>query len=96
NKHPALFIQVKPPGPASLALDSKRKEADDQMRGGFRPRSSPCRPPPAIAPDPDYLNDVAPADRWNCDLLDANGIAQMCQVVQDVIAMNQALVDRSS
>src|SRR5258705_394901 len=30
NKHPVLFILVKPP--ASFALDSKRKQADDQMR----------------------------------------------------------------
>ncbi|KAI0293110.1 hypothetical protein BC826DRAFT_1016991 [Russula brevipes] len=35
---------------------------------------------------PEYPNDVAPADRRNYDLLDANGIAQMHQVVQDVIA----------
>ncbi|KAI0031104.1 hypothetical protein K488DRAFT_52755 [Vararia minispora EC-137] len=34
NKHPVLFIEVKPP--ASLRLDSKRQEADRQMRDRFR------------------------------------------------------------
>ncbi|KAF9511371.1 hypothetical protein BS47DRAFT_1184033 [Hydnum rufescens UP504] len=47
--------------------------------------------PPAIAPDSIFLNDVAPADRWNYDLLEANGIARMRQVAQDVMAMCQAL-----
>ncbi|KAH9023689.1 hypothetical protein EDB85DRAFT_1870632 [Lactarius pseudohatsudake] len=34
NKHPVFFIQVKPP--ATLSFDSKRKQADDQMRDHFR------------------------------------------------------------
>jgi hypothetical protein len=34
DKHPVLFIEVK--APASFALDSKRKQADDQMRDRFR------------------------------------------------------------
>ncbi|KAK0222753.1 hypothetical protein EDD85DRAFT_254074 [Armillaria nabsnona] len=33
NKHPALFIQVE--GPESFRLDSKRQEADRQMRERF-------------------------------------------------------------
>lgn len=47
--------------------------------------------PPAIAADPIFLNDMAPADRWNYDLLEANGIARMRQVAQDARAMCQAL-----
>ena len=47
--------------------------------------------PRAIPPDPIFLNDVAPAERWSYDLLEANGIAQMRQVVEDVKAMCQAL-----
>ena len=34
NKHPVLFIEGKAPG--SFTLNSKRKEADDQMRDRFR------------------------------------------------------------
>ena len=45
--------------------------------------------PRAIAPDPTFLDDVAPADRWNYDLLGANGTARMRQVAQDVMAMCQ-------
>jgi hypothetical protein len=115
NKNPVLFIKVKPP--ASFALDSKRKQADDQMRDRFRDlRHSLVTPrlpgisafgthiafyeyvaatntltPPTIAPHPIFLNDVAPADRWNYDLLEANGIDRMRQVAQDVVAMCQAL-----
>ena len=117
DKHPVLFIEVKPP--ASFALDSKRKQADDQleMRDSFRdlrhnlvtPRlpgisvfgtrmafyeyvaATNTLTPPAIVPDPDSLDDVAPAERWSYDLLEANGIAQMRQVAEDVKAMCQAL-----
>jgi hypothetical protein len=85
DKHPVLFIVVKPP--ASSALDSKRKRADDQMRDFFRDlrhnlvtpqlhgisafgiRSCPQHTPGTISPDPVYLNDVAPAERWGYDLL---------------------------
>ena len=34
DKHPVLFILVK--APASFAFDSKRKQADDQMRDHYR------------------------------------------------------------
>ena len=115
DKHPVLFIEVKPP--SSFHLDSKRKQADDQMRDSFRdlranlvtPRlpgisafgtrvafyeyiaATSAVTPPAIPADPMFLNDVAPADRWNYDLLEADGIARMRQVAQDVRAMCQAL-----
>jgi len=115
NRHPVLFIEVEPP--SSFHLDSKRKQADDQMRNRFRDlRANLVTPhlpaisafgtrvafyeyiaatnavtPPAIAADPIFLNDVAPADRWNYDLLEADGIARMRQVAQDVRAMCQAL-----
>lgn len=115
NKHPVLFIEVK--APASFALDSKRKQADDQMRDRFRdlrhnlvtPRlpgisafgtriafyeyvaATNTLTPHGIPPDPASLNDVAPAERWRYDLLEANGIAKMRQVVEDVKAMCQAL-----
>ena len=115
NKHPVFFIEVKPR--ASIALDSKRKQADDQMRERFRdlrpnivtPRLSGISAfgtqiafyeyvaatktltPRAFTPDPTFLDDMAPADRWNYDLLEADGTARMRQVAQDVIAMCQAL-----
>ncbi|KAH9168669.1 hypothetical protein EDB89DRAFT_1990501 [Lactarius sanguifluus] len=47
--------------------------------------------PGAITPDPNILNDVAPIERWNCDLLEDDGINRIRQVVQDVKAMCQAL-----
>ena len=37
------------------------------------------------------LNHLAPADRWNYDILEADGIARMRQVAQDVRAMCEAL-----
>lgn len=40
--------------------------------------------PRAITPDPDFLNDVAPVEQWNCDLLEDEGNNRMRQVVQDV------------
>jgi len=115
DKHPVFFIEVK--APASFALDSKRKQADDQMRDRFRevrhnlvtPRlpgisafgtrmafyeyvaATNTLTPRAISPDPVSLNDVAPAERWSYDLLEANGNAQMRKVVEDVKAMCQAL-----
>jgi hypothetical protein len=115
NKHPVLFIEVK--APASFPLDSKRKQADDQMRDRFRdlrhtlvtPRlpgisafgtrmafyeyvaATNSLTPHVIPPDPESLNDVAPAGRWSYDLLQANGNAQMRRVVEDVKAMCQAL-----
>lgn len=110
-----LFIEVKAPG--SFTLNSKRKEADDQMRDRFLAlRNSIVTPrlpgisafgtrlafyeyvsattrltPPAIVPDPEYLNDVAPAGPWADDLLDVNGATRVRQVVQDVLAMCQAV-----
>ncbi|KAH9979389.1 hypothetical protein BGW80DRAFT_1557073 [Lactifluus volemus] len=117
NKHPVLFIEVKPP--ASFALDSNRKRAEDQMRDHFRnlhenlvtPRlfgitafgtrlafyeyeaATKILPPPAIVQvrDSVTLDDAAPAERWDYDLLEPNGIARMRQVVQDVMTMCQAL-----
>lgn len=115
NKYPVLFIEVK--SPSSFYLDSKRKQADDQMRDRFRDLHTNLITPripaisafgtriafykytaatntvtlPAIAADPIFLNDVAPADRWNHDPLQANGIARMRQVAQDVRAMCEAL-----
>ncbi|KAH8987462.1 hypothetical protein EDB92DRAFT_1936077 [Lactarius akahatsu] len=47
--------------------------------------------PGAIPPDPNILNDLAPIERWNCDLLEDEGINRIRQVVQDVKAMCQAL-----
>jgi hypothetical protein len=115
DKHPVFFIEVK--APACFAFDSKRKQADDQMRDQYRdlrhtlvtPRlpgisafgtrmafyeyvaATNILTPHAIPPDRVSLNDLAPAERWSCDLLEANGAAQMRQVVEDVKAMCQAL-----
>ena len=115
DKHPVFFIEVK--APASFVLDSKRKQADDQMRDRFRdlrhnlvtPRlpgisafgtrmafyeyvaATNTLTPRAIFRDLDSLNDMAPAERWSYDLLEANGIAQTRQVAEDVKAMCQAL-----
>jgi len=114
NNHPVLFIEIK--APASFVLDSRRRQADNQMRDHFldlrhnlvTPRLpgisvfgtrlafyeyvaatnklTPC----AILPDPESINDLAPAERWSYDLLEANGTAQVRQVVEDVKAMCQA------
>jgi hypothetical protein len=115
KQHPVLFIEIK--SPASFKYDSRRREADERMRGCFRDLRqlvvTPSLPgisafgtrmafyefvaatnsvtPPAIAAHPSLLNDVAPADRWGCDLLEPDGIARMRQVVQNVQDMCQAL-----
>ena len=47
--------------------------------------------PPRIAADPILLNELAPADRWGFDVLEADGIARIHQVAQDVRAMCEAL-----
>ncbi|KAH9168667.1 hypothetical protein EDB89DRAFT_2231711 [Lactarius sanguifluus] len=47
-----------------------------------------------IMPDPDTLNDTAPIERWNYDLLEDDGINRIRQVVQDVKAMCRALGQR--
>jgi len=47
--------------------------------------------PPGIVADPILLNELAPADRWGFDVLEADGIARMHQVAQDVKAMCEAL-----
>ncbi|KAF9499481.1 hypothetical protein BDN71DRAFT_186186 [Pleurotus eryngii] len=115
NYHPVMFIKIKPPG--TFDNDSKRKEADDQMRDRFlslrRSLITPRMPavsafgthlafyeyevatnavaPPAIPADPFYLTDTAPAERWNYDVLDAAGFVRLCQVVEDVKQMCQAV-----
>jgi hypothetical protein len=111
DKRPVFFIQVK--APASFALDSERKNADDQMRDRFlKLRDNLVTPrlpgisafgtrmafyeyvpatntltPRAISPDPKCVNDVAPVERWGYDLLEADGIAQIRRVAEDVKAM---------
>ncbi|KAH9050348.1 hypothetical protein EDB83DRAFT_2226674, partial [Lactarius deliciosus] len=47
--------------------------------------------PGAITPDPNILNDLAPVERWNCDLFEDEGINRIHQVVQDVKAMCHVL-----
>ncbi|KAH8984389.1 hypothetical protein EDB86DRAFT_2778156, partial [Lactarius hatsudake] len=39
---------------------------------------------------PHTLDDVAPIERWNCDLLEDEGIDRIRRVAQDVKAMCQA------
>ncbi|KAH8987461.1 hypothetical protein EDB92DRAFT_1801339, partial [Lactarius akahatsu] len=46
--------------------------------------------PRAIIPDPDTLNDAAPIERWNCDLLEDEGINRIRRAAQDVKAMCRA------
>ncbi|KAK0222758.1 hypothetical protein EDD85DRAFT_982864 [Armillaria nabsnona] len=76
NKHPVLFIQVK--DPESFRLDSKRQEADMQMREQFSDlhdvvtstlsfyqydKATALLTPPAIAADLNIMNDAAPQSR---------------------------------
>jgi hypothetical protein len=46
---------------------------------------------PQTRRDPFPLDDMAPAERWSYDLLEANSTAQMRKVAEDVKAMCQAL-----
>lgn len=115
DEHPVLFIEVKAPAP--IALDSRRKQADDEMRDRFldlhlnvvAPRlhgisvfgtrmafyeyvaATKELTPHRISLDPVFLNDLAPAEQWSYDLLEANGIAKMCEVVEDVKSNTQIM-----
>ncbi|KAG8937974.1 hypothetical protein FRC00_007021 [Tulasnella sp. 408] len=44
---------------------------------------SPIQPPP-IPRDPEYVNDVAPEERWNEDVLEAGGETRLRQIVQEI------------
>ncbi|TEB26002.1 hypothetical protein FA13DRAFT_1756488 [Coprinellus micaceus] len=85
NKHPVFFVEVKPP--ASFALDSKRKQADGRMRDRFRDlRRSVVTPVSLLS-----AHSAPACPSMTCDLLDADGIARVRQVAQDVRAMCQRL-----
>ena len=43
--------------------------------------------PPRIPPDPERVDDVAPAERWNYDVLSDEGVARLTQVANEVKAM---------
>jgi len=43
--------------------------------------------PPRIPPDVERMNDVAPAARWNFDILSDEGVARMTHVANEVKAM---------
>jgi hypothetical protein len=43
NWHPVFFLEIKPP--LSLPYDSKRKEADEQMRHQFRDHATVLNTP---------------------------------------------------
>ncbi|KIO01953.1 hypothetical protein M404DRAFT_148940 [Pisolithus tinctorius Marx 270] len=111
QRHPVFFIEVRPS--ASLPYDSKREEADNQMRrrvrdlrvnltipvlygvSAFGTRLSFYRydtgsqvlTPEQILVHPTRLTDVAPADRWNCDVLQADGAQRLREVVEQVKQM---------
>ncbi|KAF7966874.1 hypothetical protein HWV62_36689, partial [Athelia sp. TMB] len=43
--------------------------------------------PPRIPPDSELMNDVAPAARWNVDILSEEGVARMTEAADDVKTM---------
>ena len=43
--------------------------------------------PKFILPDPDFVNDVAPEDRWAFDILEEEGGAKLREVVTEIKAM---------
>jgi hypothetical protein len=108
NRHPVFFLEVKPP--ASLRLDTKREDADKQMRRRFRDlradlaiptlhgvsafgtrlcfyryeKESRQLQPLMIQPNLNSLTDVAPANLWNFDVLEAEGANRLRAVVDHV------------
>ncbi|KXN92763.1 hypothetical protein AN958_03274 [Leucoagaricus sp. SymC.cos] len=48
--------------------------------------------PPAVPADPIRLNDTAPIERWNHDLLEPEGAARFREIVDQVKTMCQALM----
>lgn len=115
DNNPVFFILVKPPG--SISLNSKREQADDQMRNQFFDLHenviTPTLPgisafgtrfalyefvaatmeltPHLVVFDKGSakLKSLAPADRWNLDILEPSGIAQIRKIVQDIRAACQ-------
>jgi hypothetical protein len=93
NKCPILFIEVKPP--SHLQFDSKRYMADKQMRQCSLNLHSVIATPRLYgigpAADPSIHNNVAPVDWWNDDLHDHKCFARIHDIIEDVVAMCDAL-----
>ena len=111
NRHPVFFIEITPP--ASFPYDSKREEADMQMRRRFRdlrhtliiPRlygisafgtrlafyeydsATLSLTPEVIQSHQSLFTDVAPANRWDCDILQPEGAKRFKSVVEKVKEM---------
>ncbi|KAK0495013.1 hypothetical protein EDD18DRAFT_1173503 [Armillaria luteobubalina] len=116
DKHPVLFIEVKPP--ASFRLDSKRQQADRQVRECFRDlrddvvtavlpgvsafgtrlsfyryvKAANAVTPSAIVADLNIMTDAAPNNRWDCDILDADGAARFREVIDQLIACKSSIL----
>ncbi|KAG1739829.1 uncharacterized protein EDB91DRAFT_1248586 [Suillus paluster] len=111
-KHrPVFFMEIQPP--ASFIYDSRREEADEQMRKYFMDfAGNPAIPilhgvsafgtrlsfyecdsatrifqPELIEAHPPILADVAPITRWNCDVLQWEGVNRLMDVVNKVKEM---------
>lgn len=52
--------------------------------------------PPAIPADPLFLNDVAPANRWNCDLLEADGAIRFRRLVENIMVIARPLNSKAA
>ncbi|KIJ48512.1 hypothetical protein M422DRAFT_205623 [Sphaerobolus stellatus SS14] len=111
NRHPVFFIEITPP--AALRFESKREDADKQMRLRFRDlrsnlaililygvsafgtrlcfyryeRASIKLQPPMIRSHGELLTDVAPLDRWDCDVLEVEGATRFRDVIEHVKQM---------
>jgi hypothetical protein len=111
NRHPFFFMEIQPP--ATIPYDSKREEADVQMRRQFRDlRQTLVLPtlhgisafgtrlsfyeydketctlqPELIQSDLAILTDVAPIDRWDCDVLQQEGANRLRDVAEKIKEM---------
>ncbi|KAF8438484.1 hypothetical protein L210DRAFT_962355 [Boletus edulis BED1] len=86
---PVFILELKKP--ANLRFISLRQAADVQIRERMRDLADQCPIPTLHAPDnipkdPDMVNDTAPVQRWDCDVLDAKGEARLRAVVDSIMA----------
>ncbi|KAN0137643.1 hypothetical protein V8E53_004694 [Lactarius tabidus] len=93
-RHPVFFfLEIKPPG--SLPYESKREEADEQVRRRFRDLAPVLTIPtlhgPTKVPQPHVTADVAPISRWDSDVLQPEGANRLKDIIKRVKGMSDCV-----
>ncbi|KAH9044198.1 hypothetical protein EDB84DRAFT_1436095 [Lactarius hengduanensis] len=97
---PVLIVELK--DPTAIQHISTRAEADDQIRRRIIDLAEHCPlihcmpsapsnraariDPRRVDRDPDMVNDYAPAERWNRDILETSGEDKLLAVIDEIKA----------